>query len=314
MSLDLQNITFLYDKENLIFNNVNISLKIGSIYAIMGLSGSGKSTLLNIISGLQENYQGKIILNGDDITTKKPHLRNVGYVFQDYGLFPNLTVKENIQFGLQSKFTKGQIKDKLNEILELTQLKEQINSNVNKLSGGQKQRVALARTLVTQPDILLLDEVFSAIDNDIKSDIRISLKEILKKANCTTLMVSHSFDDICHLCDETFFIVDKKIVGSYKPMDLLTNPINNSISKLIGLNNVIEHNNLFKCISTKYIYIPETAFTNDANDSTIVVVPTNDFVVKNGIKWIEYEFLGNHIYSISEYKFIDTKKITGLNG
>lgn len=312
--IELINIYFKYGKELLIFDNANINLKHGNIYGIMGLSGSGKSTLLNIISGLQKKHQGKIILNGEDITTKKPHLRNVGYVFQDYGLFPNLTVKENIQLGLQSKFTKGQIKDKLNEILELTQLKEQINSNVNKLSGGQKQRVALARTLVTQPDILLLDEVFSAIDNDIKSDIRIGLKEILKKTNCTTLMVSHSFDDVCHLCDEVFFIVEKKFIGTYKPMDLLTNPINYSISKLIGLKNVIEHNNQFKWISTKYIYIPETAFTNEANDFTIKVAPTNDFVVKNGIKWIEYEFLGNHIYSISEYKFIDTKKIIELNG
>jgi putative spermidine/putrescine transport system ATP-binding protein len=313
MSLEIQNIRFLYNQENLIFNDISISLKKGNIYAIMGLSGSGKSTLLNIISGLQKIHQGKIVLNGKDITTEKPHLRKVGYVFQDYGLFPNLTVRENIEFGLKSKFTKEQIKEKLNEILEITQLEAQVHSNVNQLSGGQKQRVALARTLVTLPDILLLDEVFSAIDNDIKSDIRKSLKEILKKTNCTTLMVSHSFDDVCHLSDEAFFIVDKKIVGPYKPMDLLTNPINNSIAKLIGLNNVIENKIQIKNISTELLYIPENAFTNDANNSTIEIMPTNDFVIKNGVKWFEYEFFGKHIYSISENKFIDTKKIIGLN-
>ena len=313
MSIALENISFFYDKENVIFSDINISLHKGNVYAIMGLSGSGKSTLLNIISGLQRIQSGKIYLNGKDITLEEPHLRHIGYVFQDYGLFPNLTVKENIEFGIKAKFSKEEIKEKLNDVFELTRLQEQIYANVNHLSGGQKQRVALARTLVTSPKVLLLDEVFSAVDNNLRNDIRKNLKGIIERANCTTLLVSHSFDDVCHLCQYVFFIINKKIVGPFKPIDLLVNPFKYSISKLIGLNNVIENKNNFSDLTERYLYIPDDAFENYPSHSTIETNPTNDFVIKNGIKWFEYEFYGDRIYSLANKKYINKIKIVGLD-
>lgn len=310
----LERISFTYKNEVQIFSDVCIALTSGKVYGVMGLSGSGKSTFLNIISGLQKIDKGRIYLNEQDITNKQPNERNVGYVFQDYGLFPNLSVKENIEYGLYSKkMTKKQLNEKVDELLELIQLKEFKYKNVNFLSGGQKQRVALARTLSAWPNILLLDEVFSAVDNDIKFDVRYNLKKLLDGFDCTTFLVSHSFDDVCHICDEVIFIINKNIYGPYQPIDLIRNPIKYSISKLIGLKNVIENSLKEYGFTKKYLFIPDTAFIDHSTSTTIEIKKTNEFSIINGINWKRFEVFNQSIYSINNSKYIDTAFIIEMD-
>lgn len=317
--LELKELAFSYRNGDYIFQNVDISISSRNTYGLMGQSGSGKSTLLNIISGLQKLKQGKIFLDAKDVTNERPASRDVGYVFQDYGLFPNLSVEQNIEFGFASKkLPKKEVGLKTNALLEITHLTPFRNQNVNNLSGGQKQRVALARTLASAPRILLLDEVFSAIDNEVKNQVRTSTKEIIASYGMTTLLVSHSFDDISHLCSEVFFIEGKKIVGPYKPADLILNPVSRSIAKLIGMKNIIRNEFGNNSLTKDFLFVPDAAIVNHNNEFTHEIIKTGDFVIVNGIKFTEYKIKNQKLYipRVSSEKsiFIDWTKVVEING
>lgn len=205
MYVKLNNINFEYVKNNLILDDFSLEIKKGDIAALIGNSGSGKSTILRILSGLETPITGEVIVNDQILFNKKisinPEKRNVGMVFQDYALFPHLSVKKNIYFGLHGK-TKDE-KDKIvNDVLELVNLKHKINNYPYELSGGEQQRIALARSLATNPDVLLLDEPFSNLDANLKKQIRKELKQIIKKADITCIFVTHDIEDANDIADE----------------------------------------------------------------------------------------------------------------
>ena len=205
MYVKLNNINFEYVKNNLILDDFSLEIKKGDIAALIGNSGSGKSTILRILSGLETPITGEVIVNDQVLFNKKvsinPEKRNVGMVFQDYALFPHLSVKKNIYFGLHGK-TKDE-KDKIvHDVLELVNLKHKINNYPYELSGGEQQRIALARSLATNPDVLLLDEPFSNLDANLKKQIRKELKQIIKKADITCIFVTHDIEDANDIADE----------------------------------------------------------------------------------------------------------------
>ncbi|MGO3002003.1 MAG: ABC transporter ATP-binding protein [Pseudolactococcus laudensis] len=170
----------------------DISLKVqkGETIAILGSFGSGKTTLLNIILGLLQPDSGKIICDGRDITKESMKKRAFNIVFQDYALFPNLSVEKNIVYGLRNKKGLSSAKE-VADLIELLDLSRHLKKSINQLSGGQKQRVALARTLVMKPRILLLDEPLSALDGVIKENIKNRIKEIVQQFQLTTFIVTH---------------------------------------------------------------------------------------------------------------------------
>lgn len=183
-------ITFGYDRHNKIIQNLTFDLEKGEILLIKGQSGIGKSTILRIIAGLEKIETGKIILDNLDITNEKIEKRGVGYLFQEFALFPHLNVFDNIGYGI-----KKNKKEEVSKLLELIDLQGYEKRMPNELSGGQKQRVALARSLAIYPKILLLDEPFSSLNEEMKDQIRIDLKRILKSVGVTTIVVSHDTKD-----------------------------------------------------------------------------------------------------------------------
>lgn len=203
--LSLKNINFYYGK-NKILDDVSFNVDKGEIIAVLGSSGSGKSTLLNIICGLETVSSGSIFLNGKDITNLECEKRNIGLVFQDYALFPHLTVEKNVGFALKS--SKDPIIDSMLDLVKMKSFKKRYPYE---LSGGEKQRVAIARSLAAKPSILLLDEPFSNLDANLKEEVRKDIKEILKKSNTTAVIVTHDIEDAYDLADRIIYIKNGKV-------------------------------------------------------------------------------------------------------
>lgn len=203
--LSLKNINFYYGK-NKILDDVSFNVDKGEIIAVLGSSGSGKSTLLNIICGLETVSSGSIFLNGKDITNLECEKRNIGLVFQDYALFPHLTVEKNVGFALKSSKDPA-----VDTMLDLVKMKSFKKRYPYELSGGEKQRVAIARSLAAKPSILLLDEPFSNLDANLKAEVRNDIKEILKKSNTTAVIVTHDIEDAYDLADRIIYIKDGKV-------------------------------------------------------------------------------------------------------
>ncbi|PID15849.1 ABC transporter [Sporosarcina sp. P34] len=220
MFVDIQNLSFQYSKKQQpVIDRFSFTIKKGEIVGIVGASGSGKSTLLRLLAGLEDPTAGSIELDGrlivGDNTYIEAEKRGVGMVFQNYALFPHLTVSENICFGLH-KMKRPEKKKRLNEMLELVQLQEFAKRYPHELSGGQQQRVALARALAPSPSILLMDEPFSNLDTNLKSLIRMEVRDILQKANSTCLFVSHDQADVDAICDRIIYIDCATYIGSDK--------------------------------------------------------------------------------------------------
>lgn len=197
--LKVDNISFGYDK-NIIINNFYLDVKKGECIGIKGNSGTGKSTILRLIAGLEKVKSGKIIIDGKDVTNTPTFNRNVGYVFQSFALFPHLNVQNNICFGIKHLPRNERIK-KLNDVVKMLEIENYLNRFPHELSGGQKQRVAIARSLVIDPKILLLDEPFSSLDSEIKEKIRLEIKDILNKIGITAILVTHDIQDSNVICD-----------------------------------------------------------------------------------------------------------------
>ncbi|MFK5884022.1 MAG: ABC transporter ATP-binding protein [Candidatus Izemoplasma sp.] len=216
MYVKIEDIEFFYTKGSQVLNKVSLDIEKGEIIALLGKSGSGKSTLLRIISGLEIPSKGFININGKILNDKNafvnPEKRNVGMVFQDYALFPHMTISKNIGFGLSS-LTKTEKEKRIYEMLELVNLESKANKYPYELSGGEQQRIALARSLATRPDLLLLDEPFSNLDSDLKHQIRDDLRKILNKAKITCLFVTHDLNDAISIADKTMEIDEGKIIN-----------------------------------------------------------------------------------------------------
>ena len=192
--IKLNNVTFEYDKQTPVLKDFNLTVEKGEIVAIQGKSGLGKSTILRLIAGLEKVNNGKIYINDICINDVPTNKRQVGYVFQNHALFPHLTVGKNIQYGL---FNKSSIERKqlVEEVSKKVNIFELLGRYPHEISGGQKQRVAIARSLVTKPKVLLLDEPFTGLDQELKSKIRTDIREILKTFNITTILVTHDIED-----------------------------------------------------------------------------------------------------------------------
>lgn len=228
MFVTMKNIDFCYDKNNdNILEDFDLNIHKGQTLSILGESGSGKSTILRLLAGLEKPKKGNLlignkIMNNENIFVP-PEKREVGMVFQDYALFPHMTVFENISFGID-QLSKSKRKEKVMETLNLVDLVDHKEKYPHQLSGGQQQRTALARAIVTEPKILLLDEPFSNLDTNLKNNIRERLKEIINKIGITTIIVSHDKLDALKLADQLIVLKEGKIVQKGVPEKLISKP------------------------------------------------------------------------------------------
>src|ERR1700693_555993 len=179
---------------------ISLSLARGEFFSLLGPSGCGKTTTLRLIAGFEEPTSGQIRLNGASINHLKPYERNVSTVFQNYALFPHLTVQQNVEFGLRRR-AENHIDQRVRQVLELVQLTGKESRYPSQLSGGERQRVALARSLVLEPDVLLLDEPLSALDPNLRKQVRAELKAIQRRVGITFLFVTHDQEEALSLSD-----------------------------------------------------------------------------------------------------------------
>lgn len=251
MYLTVKNLT-LYFGDKRILNSIDFNVSKGEIVTLLGPSGCGKSTLLRTIAGLEKHLSGEIELDGKIIDNIPTKMRNIGFVFQNYALFPNMTVFENIAFGLKvNKLPKDEVENKVSRILQLVDLTEFANRNVKKLSGGQQQRVALARSLVTEPKILLLDEPLSALDAKIRKQLQVDLKRIQRELGITMIFVTHDQEEAMLISDRIYVINEGKVIQSSTPTDLYNKPESKFIAEFIGLYNKLDYNEI-NCLTNEF--------------------------------------------------------------
>lgn len=215
MFVEIEGVCFKYRRNcKEIINSFNLEMNKGDVVCILGESGCGKSTMLRIIAGLEEPYKGTIKIDGQTICDKDQFIeaekRDIGMVFQDYALFPHMTVMQNIQYGLRG-ISKREKEIRAMRMLELVNLTEHKNKYPYELSGGQQQRVAIARALAPNPSLLLLDEPFSNLDAHLREKIRTDLKDIITKANITSIFVTHDQEDAKALADHVVVLENGNI-------------------------------------------------------------------------------------------------------
>ncbi|MBD2294926.1 sulfate/molybdate ABC transporter ATP-binding protein [Anabaena sphaerica FACHB-251] len=221
-------------------DQVSLEIKSGSLVALLGPSGSGKSTLLRLISGLEMPDSGKILLTGKDSTYQSVQERNIGFVFQHYALFKHLNVRQNIAFGLEiRKAPKKKIKGKVEQLLELVQLNGLGDRYPSQLSGGQRQRVALARALAVEPNVLLLDEPFGALDAKVRKDLRAWLRRLHDEVHVTTVFVTHDQEEAMEVSDEIVVMNKGKVEQVGTPAEIYDHPASAFVMSFIGPVNVL---------------------------------------------------------------------------
>lgn len=207
--LELENISHSYNEKRAILSNVSLKMMAGEFVSILGPSGSGKSTLLRIISGLDKQTSGKIKINNNIVSDENyhspPEKRNLGLVVQDKSLFPHLNALRNVTFGIRNQKDRDNIGK---DLLKLFKVDQHEKKFPNELSGGEQQRVALARSLAPKPNILLLDEPFSALDDDLKEELYMETKKIIQDKSMTVLMVTHDRKEAEIFSDKIIFLKD----------------------------------------------------------------------------------------------------------
>ncbi|HCC70087.1 MAG TPA: ABC transporter [Bacteroidales bacterium] len=233
--LELKNISKSYN--NFMLKDINLSIQKGEYFILLGRSGAGKSQLLELIAGLKSPDTGSIYLNGRDITGEKIQNRKTGMVFQDYAIFPHLTVYENIAYPLRiKKLKKEKIGNAVSEMAESVNIRHLLDRKINGLSGGEKQRVAVARTLVTSPDIILLDEPMASIDAPLRDDVRRLLRKI-NSMGITMMHVTHDYSEAVRLAHRVGVIHKGKILQVGDPDSVFSNPVNRFVARFAGIRN-----------------------------------------------------------------------------
>ncbi len=241
--LEIKNLKKSYDG-NIILQNINLNIEEGEIVSILGPSGCGKTTLLNLILGLTDADEGAIIFNGKEITSVPMEQRGFNIVFQDYALFPNLNVYQNVTYGLRNN-PKISTTQEVEELIDLLGLREHLHKKIEQLSGGQKQRTALARTMVMKPKILLLDEPLSALDGVIKESIKEKIKQIARDYRLTTIIVTHDPEEALTLSDKVLIVNEGEISQYGKPEEIVETPGNDFVKEFILNQLIIKRNNIF---------------------------------------------------------------------
>ncbi len=237
--VEAQNIAMSYGK-TVVLRDINLVIEPGEFFALLGPSGSGKSTLLRLIAGFNPAQSGRLLIDGVDVSDVPPWRRNVGMVFQNYALWPHMTVRQNVAFGLEERrLPKNVITDKVRAALALVNLSEFGDRRPSQLSGGQQQRVALARTIVIEPQVLLLDEPLSNLDAKLRVQMRTEIKALQRKLGLTTIFVTHDQEEALTTADR-IAVMDQGVIQQIgTPMALFDNPANRFVATFVGSINLL---------------------------------------------------------------------------
>ncbi|WP_278378268.1 polyamine ABC transporter ATP-binding protein [Stutzerimonas kunmingensis] len=238
--LKIDRVTKKFD-ETVAVDDVSLSIHQGEIFALLGGSGSGKSTLLRMLAGFERPTEGRIFLDGQDITDMPPYERPINMMFQSYALFPHMTVEQNIAFGLkQDGLPKEEVEARVKEMLGLVQMTQYAKRKPHQLSGGQRQRVALARSLAKRPKLLLLDEPMGALDKKLRSQMQLELVQIIERVGVTCVMVTHDQEEAMTMAERIAIMHLGWIAQVGSPMDIYETPASRLVCEFIGNVNLFD--------------------------------------------------------------------------
>jgi len=257
-----------------VLKDVSLKIEPGEFFALLGPSGSGKSTLLRLIAGFNRHNHGELLVDGRDITGVAPHARNIGMVFQSYALWPHLTVYDNVAFGLvERRVARDEIKRRVSEALDLVGLTDYARRRPNQLSGGQQQRVALARTIVIEPQVLLLDEPLSNLDKKLREQMRLELKRLQRKLGITTIFVTHDQEEAMTTADRMAVLEAGVLQQVGTPHEMFDTPANRFVAEFVGSTNLLAG----RSDSARRVFIAdgfgEIPLTGSASGTAISVRP-----------------------------------------
>lgn len=296
--IQIKNINVSYGT-NHVLKDVNLTIHHKDFYTFLGPSGCGKTTLLRLIAGFEKSQSGELYIAGQEVSNSNPWERDVGMVFQNYALWPHMTVYKNVSFGLEEKkIPKDEIDQRVKEILALVDLQDLSKRYPYQLSGGQQQRVALARTLVVKPKVLLLDEPLSNLDAKLRVQMRKELLDLHNQLGITTIFVTHDQEEANAMSTNLAIFNEGVVQQMGKPVDLYNNPANTFVANFLGTTNVLE-GTIANTVFTSNQGLVIQGLASDAKGSSVLLRPQNLYLEQkdnlqafSGI--VEHqEFLGN---------------------
>lgn len=238
-SIEMKGLHKRFGNDAVALNGVDLTIRAGEFFTLLGPSGCGKTTLLRILAGLEEADEGTLIIGGKDVTEVPPHQRSVNTVFQSYALFPHLSVRDNLAFGLKMRGVGAVERDaKVADVANLIKLGELVDRRIDQLSGGQRQRIALARALICEPDVLLLDEPLSALDAGLRSQLQVELLRIQKRLGMTFVFVTHDQDEAMVMSDRIAVLNGGNIQQIGSPREIYETPLNVFVARFMGHDNL----------------------------------------------------------------------------
>jgi len=246
-------------------DGIDLDVSQGEFFTMLGPSGSGKTTMLRVIAGFESPDEGRVLLKGADVTRQPPYERDVNTVFQDYALFPHMTVGENVAYGLKIKrIKKAERTKRTAEVLELVRLGGLMKRKPSQLSGGQRQRVALARAIINHPQVLLLDEPLGALDLKLRQDMQIELKRIQQEVGITFIYVTHDQEEALTMSDRLAVFNEGKIEQVGSPADVYEHPQSEFVAGFVGVSNVLERSENGR--TTRFTVRPEKILMLDEHE------------------------------------------------
>lgn len=303
-------------------DNLSLSIKEGELVTLLGPSGCGKTTTLRILAGFERQTEGKVIVGSKDLSNEPPNKRDIGMVFQNYALFPHLSVYENVAYGLKiAKYSTEEVKRRTKEVLSLMDIAELKDRNPSEISGGQQQRVAIARAIVVEPKILLFDEPLSNLDSKLRQQMRTEIRNLQQRLGITSIYVTHDQEEAMAISDKIAILNEGKIQQVGSPIDIYLNPANHFVANFIGDSDIlsckveeVKRNKLLLSINDiKFVVENDVSDVKTADEVDCVIKPEFWHIDESGdfqVEITQATLLGSHMeyeakIGCQTFKFFD---------